>query len=104
MENITQIVRELVNKVDRYSNFTVLNKPVPFNKAFSGMDIPIVQVHMVDSENISEICGFCGGFEWVGDRLRPLDGDSYDPEMLVYGYNWFMCECGNGLDILVSDW
>ena len=93
----------------RYKDFTYFDKslyhPVPFNELMEDEYIPIVQVHSLASIG-DNITGFCGAFEWKGNTLKALDGDSYNESMLVYGYNWFTTEHGRrGLDVLVrEDW
>lgn len=101
----------IAKKSNRYRNFTYCDKPgdklVPFDKFMAGEDIDIVQLHLLDVIGIDEnkdIVGFCGAFEWKNNTLAPLDGDSYNPGVLVYGYRWFTTEDGKrGLDILVGD-
>ena len=99
---------------ERYKNFTYFNKPgddpaVPFNKLMAGENIDVVQVNslqILGNNGYEVIIGFCGAFEWKNDTLRPLDGDSYNPATLVYGYEWFTTkDGGRGLEILVGeDW
>ena len=52
--------------------------------------------------NINDIIGFAGQCEVKNGEIIPLDGDTYNPDMTIYGYNM---GSGRGLDILVgSDW
>lgn len=85
----------------RYKEFTEMITPTPFNTLFKDKDYNIVQLHSIEPLNdLSDIIGFVGSISWIKNRLTPLDGDSYYPEMLVYGYK----ETGGILDILVKDW
>ena len=75
----------------------------------------LIQIHSIESlrdkeDNVNGIVGFVGQCEFKNGKIAPLDGDTYNPEMTVYGYNWFTYSnpdmgSGRGLDILVgSDW
>lgn len=100
-----------IRQDERYGSFTLLNEPCSFKSLF-WQDIPVVQVH--DSHVIDgSILGFVGVFAWKGGELLSLDGDWYDPGMLVYGYKWFEREDKEDpvgektvkcLDILVKRW
>lgn len=81
----------------RYQDFPEI-KPTPFNILFKDRDFETVQLHDIAPED--GIIGFVGAISWIKNELKPLDGDSYYPEMLVYGYK----ETGGILDILVKDW
>lgn len=88
----------------RYKDFTLLAKPVQFNEMFSNKDIPCVQLHSIRMCDDQHILGFCGCFKWENNQIIPLDGDSYSPDELIYGYSWFTDNDNNQcLDILV-DW
>ena len=97
----------------RYETFVFFNKPkdkpMPFNKLMKDEDIDVVQLHSLQTykdEGHEDIIGFVGAFEWKNNTLKPCDGDSYNPECLVYGYDWFKTKDNKrGLDILVGeDW
>jgi len=95
---------ENIKEIKRYSMFTFLPDPVPFNELFADRDIPLVQVHSAEEAGGS-IVGFCGVFGWKDNVLTPLDHDSYNPKMPVIGYSHFKpegmdTEC---LDIIVGD-
>ena len=102
--------KEIVRKSDRYSDFKILEIPKEFKEMFLNQNISRVQVHSVQIYEASsgklDIVGFCGSFAWARNKLDPLDGDSYNENMLVLGYQWFTDERGNKcLDILVgNDW
>lgn len=103
-------LKDIINKSDRYKNFTILNKPVPFDDLMKDKNFDVVQTHSTQiieiDENTKDIIGFCGQFSWKNNEIKPLDGDSYNPHMTVYGYDDWSNECStNGLDILVGeDW
>ena len=83
---------------ERYKRFVILDNPVEFKDLFIDHDIPCVQLHSLHAvDNI--IVGFCGVFKWENNEIIPLDGDSYNKHVLVYGYEWF----DQGIDILVGD-
>ena len=96
--------KEVIKDNDRYEGFTILEDPVPFNEMFADRDIPLVQVHSTytfESEGKDYIAGFSGAFEWKNGEVIPCDGDSYNKEMMVLGYE----DDDECLDILVgNDW
>ena len=105
MENL----KEILQKSDRYKNFTILDNPVRFKDMFAGENIDVIQIHSVyilNMKGYQDIVGFCGQCVWKDNILSALDGDSYSDDMLVYGYEWFTNEkedITKGLDILVED-
>ena len=93
-----------VQKMDRYKDFTILEKPMPLNAWLKDAEYTIVQVHSIIKSGES-ILGFCGVFSWENNILSPIDGDTYDSKMMVYGFKKFTTKnIENGLDILVKDW
>lgn len=104
-------LRKIIRKNNRYKNFTLLENPVKFCDMQAGNNIDMVQIHSTQTfGNPADlhIVGFAGQFSWKDNTIIPLDGDSYNPEMTVYGYEWFENKekgINRGLDILVdSDW
>ena len=102
-------IRNIIENDERYKTFTILDTPEPFNKFFADKDINLVQIHSTEVVGENKILGFCGICKWVNNVLSPLDGDLYNAEMLVLGYDWFkVTENGltyDALDILVgNDW
>ena len=103
--------REIIQDMDRYKDFTILDNPVLFKDMFANRNIDVVQLHSIQVDN-DRICGFCGSFEWKDNKIIPHDGDSYTADMLVYGYNWWGDATTEnneyvevlGLDILVLEW
>lgn len=94
--------KEIIKKLPRYQNFTIVEDLISFNEMFKDTTIDVVQVHSV--EVIADtIVGFCGVFKWDKNILTPLDGDSYFEKVKVLGYNWFDHDGDKCLDILVGD-
>lgn len=99
-------LKEKIKNLDRYKDFTFLDKPVPFKDMYKDRDIDCVQLHCIQEAG-DDIIGFCGAFKWNDGKAITLDGDIYSPDTLVYGINWWKNkETGReGLDILVgNDW
>ena len=101
-------LEKILKESGRYKDFTLLEKPEPFNKFFTDKNYPIVQVHstqIFETSGKKDIVGFYGQFEWKDNKITSLDGDSYSETMLVFGYEEFDCEEDIGIDILVgNDW
>ncbi len=100
-------LREILkNEKDRH--FTIFDTPVVFKEYFAGQDIESVELHSIATLEDESAIYFVGAFEWKNDTVKSLDGDSYNPDMKVYGYEWWSREdlgIDKGLDILVgSDW
>ena len=114
--------KEIVKNSERYSDFIILDEPIPFKEFAKDKDYPIVQVHLTQVISIGttdkngfhseryDIVGFAGAFEWKDNHLESLDGDVYNEEMDVLGYNEFTVKenvllfgGARGLDILVGD-
>ena len=97
-----------LEKSERYNMFTILDEPVKFSELYKDTDIQLVQVHSIEPVGDDDIVGFCGVFRWERNHLSPLDGDIYNPDVLVQGYSWFSAEDNPDakcLDILVgNDW
>jgi hypothetical protein len=91
-----------------YENFKGLEEPVPFNEYFKNQDVRVVQVYCLTDDGFD--AGFCGVFSWKDNIITPLDGDTYNEKMLVYGYRWFSFENSHhdeekALNIVVGeDW
>ena len=108
LERLTENTIKYLKGATRYKGFTLLEDPVRFNDLFAGKEYEKVQLFCTDTiENDGDvvgICGFCGICSWKNGKITPLDGDSYNSEMAVYGYE----EWGNGekgIDVLVgTDW
>lgn len=106
---MTDETKDALQNEERYKNFTILDKPVKFNELFNNKDFDCVQVHstqVIKHENKHYFVGFCGVFSWLNNTLKSLDGDSYNEEMTVCGYKYFVNKEKNvhsGIDILVGD-
>lgn len=103
--------KEVVKQDDRYKSFTLLDNPKPFNVLYDGQDIDYVQVHSIQTYTYKEettkektaIVGFCGAFLWKNNQIVSIDNDTYNPDMIIYGYDWFDYKGDKALDILVGD-
>lgn len=83
--------------LERYESYEKI-EPVKFSEAFKNQDATWVQVHQMDT-------GFVGTFCWKNNEIVSLDGDDYEEDMLIYGYQWFKNRGGSScLDILVDKW
>lgn len=95
----------IIKNLDRYKTFTLLDSPKPFSELMKNETVSLVQVHCATLINDNtDIVGFCGVFKWENNVLTPLDGDIYNPDVNVLGYDWFTDKDGNRcLDILVDE-
>ena len=103
-------LRNIVTTNKRYKNFIILDEPRSVSHLLLGKDYELVQCHSIeiitDDSDAPDIIGFCGAFSWHDHNIAPLDGDTYDPNMTVYGYCQFSTGDYNqipALDILVGD-
>lgn len=103
---------ELMQDV-RFKDYTILDTPQKFSELFRNQDYLIVElvntIKLVVDEKVLYGNGrFEGSFMWINNEIMSLDGDSYDPDMTIYGYMEFSnMEEGveKGLTILVgNDW
>ena len=98
---MTEELKSVLAANERYSNFKILDTPVPFAEWAKDKDFPTVQVHDTTLYKFAygtDIVGFVGVFEWKDNVLTSLDGDTYNPDMPVIGYEEFE----DGVDILVE--
>ncbi len=98
---------DVVRKNERYKDFTYLEKPIPFQELYKNKELPLVQVHDIEWEQgMKGFAGFCGSFSWKDGVITPEDHDTYNENMLVYGYHEFETQDEErGLDILTDhDW
>lgn len=93
---------EIIQRLPRYKDFTIVEKPIKFKDMFAGQNIDLVQLHSTEVV-FDTIVGFCGVFQWRDNKLLPLDGDSYSENVIVLGYDWFENNGKKCLDILVGD-
>lgn len=73
----------------KYKDYLILPKPQPFNDIFNGHVCDTVYVYSLHSVSDlpDDVLGFVGIFQWSDDKITSDDGDTYDPNMLVYAYN-----------------
>lgn len=91
-------------KLDRYKDFIILDKPIKLKDLLKDSDFIIIQVHSL-YKCLDSILGFVGVFAWENNQLINIDGDTYDPNMIVYAYKEFSSQnIENGVDILVKEW
>lgn len=107
-EKIKEIIRKNENK--RYDFFTLmLENPVKLKDMLKNKDVQVVQLFSLQTCKAKDgkeyLIGFCGQLEWKNNTAISLDGDTYNDDMHVYGYQWWKNEEHGitGLDILVGD-
>jgi hypothetical protein len=87
----TDELRELIMQDEGYKGYTLLETPTKFSELFADYDDISVEVDSTDIWEINGkkgIWGFCGVFRWKDKKAIPLDGDSYNKDMTVFGYRW----------------
>ena len=101
---MTEELKAILAANERYSDFKILDTPVPFAEWAKDKKYFAVQVHdttVYKWDDGADIVGFAGSFEWKDNVLTSLDGDTYNPDMPVIGYE--ECEGYEGeVDILVE--
>ena len=108
MDSLLEI--EKLKLKEGYDKCLYFENPVPFSEAFKDEDFDLVQLHsivQIDAENYpDEILGFCGQFIWKNNNLESADGDNYNKDCMVFGFEKFTYDNDKkGLDILVgNDW
>lgn len=100
-ETFEELKQRVLNNV-RYKDFIFLEKPIEFNKTDLFSDkYAEIQLHDVSKiPGMSDVLGFCGVFKIENGKINPLDYDSYDPEMIVIGYQEFTHDNEICLDLL----
>ena len=100
---------EELSKNPLFEGFKLLDQPQRFSELFLNQnfdDVELVSIIRLMTEK--KVGRFLGAFEWKDNEIESLDGDSYNTDMTVYGYEFFENpEAGvlNGLSILVgNDW
>ena len=97
-------IQDIINTIERYNGFIILDEPTPFSIWRENQDEEYVQVHDMDTCGGDTPVGFCGVFKWENNKLVSLDNDTYWKDMLVYAYSYWEHDGIKGLDILVEDW
>ena len=98
---MTEELKSVLAANERYSSFTLLDVPVPLSEWAKDKDYPTVQLHdttVYKWDDGADVVGFAGVFAWEDNQLTSLDGDTYNPDMPVIGYEEF----DGGVDILVK--
>lgn len=98
---MTEELKAILAANERYADFVLLDTPVPFSEWAKDKNYPTVQVHDTTVYRLdggTDIVGFAGAFAWEDNQLTSLDGDTYNPNMPVIGYE----EDEDTLDILVE--
>ena len=100
---------EELSKNPLFEGFKLLDQPQKFSELFLNQnfdDVELVSIIRLMTEK--KVGRFLGAFEWKDNEIESLDGDSYNTDMTVYGYEFFENpEAGvlNGVSILVgNDW
>lgn len=97
---------------EKYDDFIPIIEPFSgsTNRLFSTFanddSYHIVQVYDLSIiPSADDIIGFAGQFRWENNTITSLDGDSYNPDMTIWGYKIFRDDEGHTcLDILSNDW
>ena len=106
---LTDEIKEILKKSDRYKDFILLDEPVVFCEFFKDKNFSVVQLHtisMYEARGKKDIVGFCGLVGWKDNEFVNIDHDSYHKDMKLHGYKTFPRDGeDDGLDILVgNDW
>lgn len=99
-------LKQRVSNMDRYKDFTFLEKLTEFDKTDLFSDkYDVIQLHDVKGiPGYPDVLGFCGVFKIESGKIAPLDGDSYDSQMIVVGYQEFRHNNETCLDLLTIGW
>lgn len=110
MNNKREKLFKAIKADKRYAKFILFETPQKFSKLFKNKAFELVQVHLSQTYNLQGkdyLIGFAGAFKWKDNKITSLDGDSYDYNMLIDGYNYFYytedTKTYIGLDILTGD-
>jgi hypothetical protein len=99
-------LKQRVSNNARYEDFIFLEKPTEFDKTDLFSDkYAEIQLHDVNKiPDYPDVLGFCGVFKIENGEIVSLDGDSYDPQMIVVGYQEFVYDNETCLDLLTIRW
>lgn len=97
-----EVIQNLKNH-DRYKDFIFFDKEVKFSDFFKDKTIEMIKVHDVTPifDN-ADIIGYAGEFHWENNEITPLDGDSYNQDMHIWGYHEL--DPNGYIEILTEDW
>ena len=96
----------------RYDDFVFIKDSfsdstnIPFSAFAKDDNYHIVQIYDLSLiSDADDIVGFAGQFRWENNKITSLDGDSYNPDMTIWGYEIFRDDDGNTcLTVLSNDW
>lgn len=102
-------LREIVEKSDRYDDFTLLDELIAFKDLLPDEDFDYVQLHSTQvftlPDGKQDIVGLSEILKREKGIISSLDGDSYCDTFPVLGYekftNW-TCGVTNGIEVLVG--
>ncbi len=99
-------LKQRVSNNERYKDFIFLEKPTEFDKTDLFSDkYAEIQLHDVSEiPGYPDVVGFCGVFKIEDGKINSLDYDSYDPQMIVVGYQEFTHNDEVCLDLLTTGW
>jgi len=105
-EETFEELKQRVSNLDRYKDFTILKKPMEFDKTDLFSDkYAEIQLHDVNKIlDYPDVVGFCGVFKIENGEIVSLDGDSYGPKMIIVGYEEFEYDNELCLDLLTIRW
>ena len=86
-------IRNLIMQDERYKNFKLLDNPMKFSELFADYDDIKVETHSTgiwEIDGKKSLVGFCGIFKWKDKKAVPLDGDSYNKDVTIFGYRWWL--------------
>ena len=83
----------------RFSDFKLLEEPVSFSEKFKDENFDRVQVYL---DAFPRGIIFCGVLKWQDNKIISMDGDSYNPKMLVYAHFTYTLNNEKGLDVIVD--
>ena len=93
---------------ERYDDFVFISGStnMPFRLFAADDNYHIVQVYDLSIiPSADDIVGFAGQFRWENKKITSLDGDSYNPDMTIWGYEIFRDDDGNlCITVLTCDW
>lgn len=117
---MTDELKKFLLSSEDYKDFTYLKEEKSLirlleDKDISSKNISLIQLNQIDpvrddKNNIIDIIGFVGQCVYKDGKITSLDGDTYNPKMKVYGYEFFEYKTKDkklykGIDILVGeDW
>lgn len=109
VEGIKDELIDFAKSSGRYDDFTFLDEPLPFKLCFKDKNFDKVQLHFItdiSSPSSARAVGCCGYFSWKDNTLTPLDDDTYNENVYVFGYKRWNRAKDNveyDLDIIVED-